>query len=368
MKAWNRLAGAACALSIVASACGGSDAPAAPAGDARATAGDATLNLLVAVQGDVKVKREGWSEYARALFGIPVRSGDLLKLDSGSQARVACSDLTVVEVPGGVSGAPCKVSQPVLVYKGAQVNATRAMPSSDYPVIITPRKTRLLNPRPLLRWTPVAGAEAYKVVVRGPDVEWSAETGQTEMAYPESAPQLAPGSAYKLSVTTGDRASDEEGTPGLGFTILSADEAQAVRDAEARVKALGLDDAPTRLLIASLYANRELTAEAIEQLEALSNGSQEPAVMRLLGDLYLRIGLNYLAEEHYLKALEASRQADDVEGEAAAHHVLGQLYEAMGNREAAVEHLQEAIALYEKLGDAATVKNIRERLAQIQGA
>ena len=352
----------AVSLLVFLPACG---APATPAPASPGESGEPS-NLLVAVQGDVLLKREGWSEYARAVFGSPVRNGDLFKLDDGSQAKVACSDLTLVSMTPGVSGAPCKVERPVLMYKGSQVSATRAVPSSDYPTTVTPRKTKLLNSRPVLRWTEVPGTAAYKVAVRGPNLEWTAETPKTELVYPDDAPALSPGVTYKLSVDAGDRNSDQEGTPGLGFMVLGADEAQGVRDAESRIRALGLEDAPTRLLIASLYANQDLAAEAVQQLEELPEGEKGPAVQRLLGDLYLKTGLNFLAEEHYLKALEASKQADDLEGQAASHWVLGQLYELTGSSVDAVKHMQEAVVIYEKLGDSATVKQIKERLAQLQ--
>ena len=134
--------------------------------------------------------------------------------------------------------------------------------------MLSPRKTRILSSHPLLRWSAVPGAGVYKVSVRGPNLTWSADvTGTSEIAYPDGAPALQPGVTYKLSVAAGNRSSDEESAAGLGFTLLKPDEAQAVKDGEARIRALGLSDAATRLLLANLYAGQGLTAEATNQLE-----------------------------------------------------------------------------------------------------
>ncbi len=182
------------------------------------------------------------------------------------------------------------------------------------------------------------------------------------MTYPSDAPDLRPGTAYRLVVEAGERSSTEEPGAGLGFELLGSAEAAAVRGAEAKVRALGLADAATRLLVANLYANHDLYAEAIGLLDPLAS-SGEPAVLRLAGDLYLSIGLNRQAEERYLQALTSSQGASDAEGQAAAHAALGNIYESLGNREEAARHWQDAIAGYEQLGDQPKIAQLRALLA-----
>jgi tetratricopeptide (TPR) repeat protein len=183
------------------------------------------------------------------------------------------------------------------------------------------------------------------------------------MAYPSDAPALKPGTLYRLVVEAGGRSSAEEPGAGLGFELLEADEAATVRAAEAKIRALGLADAATRLLVANLYANHGLYAEALAQLEPVAN-SGEPAVLRLAGDLYLSTGLNRQAEESYLQALTLSQDANDTEGQAAAHVTLGRIYSALGNGEEAARHWQEAVAGYEGLGDQSKIAEVRALLAE----
>lgn len=359
---------AGCCLALALSACGLAPTPAA-----RQAAGSGAVHVIVAAQGGLSLKREGWTEYAPALFGTIVGSSDLLRVD-GAPATVACADLKIVPLQAGVNSVPCKVTKPVLTYNSSLIMPTRgeaadypvhSAPSPDYPQVLSPRKTKVMNARPLIRWTAVQGATGYTVAVRGGNVNWSASAGSVlELAYPESAPALAPGTGYKVTITAGGRSSDEEVIAGLGFTVLKPDEAQPVRNAESRVRALGLSHSATTLLTANVYAGHGLEAEAIELLSAAAQ--TEPALVRLLADEYLKVGLNRQAEQSYRQALSLSQQASDVEGQAAAQRGLGLIYEGLGDQVQAVSWLQQALAGYQRLGDGPSAAAIQERLTALQ--
>ena len=123
-------------------------------------------------------------------------------------------------------------------------------------------------------------ADAYAVTVRGRGLEWRAEVrGATSLVYPDSAPVLQPGVAYKLIVTGAGRSSEEDQTPGQAFTILDSDTANAVRATQAQIEQLGLEDAPGRFLIAQLYLSNRLFADALDMLEGVSGLVREPAVL-----------------------------------------------------------------------------------------
>ena len=333
--------------------------------------GNPGWHVVVHITGSIKVKREGWKHFAPAMFGTMLRRGDTLLLEEPAHATVVCSDLTMRDVPRGVSGVPCKAASSDLVYKQSRIHPLKGSVSDEFPVIISPRKTKLLNPRPTLRWTPVKGISQYKVSIRGSDnISWTMDAASNteviEFSYPSGAPALKPGAAYKVTVTAGNRSSDSEPLPDLGFTVLEPGKVQEVRDREKKIRTLGLADAPTWFLIASLYASQDLNAEAIEQLEGLGE-LKEPAVMRSLGDLYLKIGLSRLAERRYLRATELSQDANDKEGQALAEAALGRIYhEVFSNRTEAARHLKIAKQLYEGLGDAATAQQLQERLVKLR--
>src|SRR6185295_9573216 len=106
-------------------------------------------------------------------------------------------------------------------------------------------------------------------------------------------------------------------------------------------KRLRLPETQTRFLIANLYAAKELYAEAIEQLEALYPRMKEPAVVRMLGDLYAVIGLNREAEKKYLEALDLT-PANDLDGLGAIQKDLARVYESLGILDRAIAGLAEA--------------------------
>jgi hypothetical protein len=355
-----------CALVLIVAACGrGGDQSHSPTSK-QALGADNATHFVVALDGQLELKRQGWSKFVPASFGTPVRRGDLLRLGSG-QATIVCSDLTIASAQRGSGGVPCKEAEADLVYNGSRVNATRAGTVEGIPTILAPRRTKLLTARPLLRWQPVDGVGTYTVSVRGPNVTWSTEVrGATEVAYPASAPALAPGQTYKVTVTANKRSSDEEGAADTGFSVLPEQDANAVRDAEKKIRALALPDDAKYFLIANLYASRGLIAEALDVIEMLQAKSDTPATARLAGDLLLDSGLTRHAEEYYANALDGSRRLNDAEGQAIAEARLAAIYESLGNRDEAAKHYHEALRLYQELGDTADVKQIDERLKALR--
>ncbi len=325
------------------------------------------MNLVVSVKGQLEVKRKGWSQFAPALFGTSLRRGDLLRLGGGSsEAKVVCSGLTVHDVSSGVGGVPCVAARPVLRYHDDSTISPRGYESVSFPMVISPRKTKLLNPRPTLRWSPVEGVTRYRVIVRGIDVVWSGDVGSTKLVYPDTAPSLDPRNSYKLIVIANGRQSDEESAPGLGFRVVEPREAKEIREEEKKIRELGLSDMATQFLVVHLYATHGLNAEAIEQLEGLSKGLDEPAAVRMLGDLYVAVGLCRQAEGRYLLALELSKKANDEEGEALAHKALGAIYESLGNRDHVVQHFKSAVELFNRLGAREAVTEIEAHLTREQ--
>src|SRR6266571_4931929 len=131
--------------------------------------GGQAVNLAVFIEGQVSVKRKGWTSYAPVVFGTSLRRGDLLRLDDSSRAKVVCSDLTLHDLSPGIGGVPCEGAQPLLRRPdGSMINATRSWPSDgSFPMVLSPRMTKLLSPHPVLRWTPVKGTTDYQVIVRG---------------------------------------------------------------------------------------------------------------------------------------------------------------------------------------------------------
>lgn len=330
------------------------------------------VNLVVQIDGQVKVKRQGWTAYAPVVFGTALYAGDLVSLGESSRAKVVCSDLTLRDLPTGIGGVPCSKSRVVLLRPDSSlIKATRAGQNDEStPVVLSPRKTKLLSANPTLRWTPVKGASAYKVEVRGEDVkhrlDWSTMiTQSTELFYPKTAPHLESDVDYKLIVAANDRRGSPSNGRFLGFSLLSSNDRKAVLKKQKQIEHLQLAAGPTQFLIARLYADHQLYAEAIERLEVISQTFKEAAVKRLLGDLYMRVELARQAEADYLTALDLSNAENDDEGQMRLHKSLAEIYWLiLGNKEMTGRHISATLDLATKLGDDVTATEVRNLLAQ----
>jgi hypothetical protein len=326
--------------------------------------------LIVQIDGQVKVKRPAWTVYAPVVFGTGLHAGDLLNLGETSRAKVVCSDLTLHDVPTGIGGVPCAASRVVLRREdGSLINATRGWPSDgSFPVVLSPRKTKLISDHPTLRWSPVKGAKYYTVMVRGEKLYWTTVVGSaTEVVYPETAPRLEAGMDYKMIVEGNDRSSSDEPGLGLGFSVLSPNDKKTVLLEQMQIENMGLPAGPTQFLVAHLYADHGLYAEAIERLEIISQTFKAAAVSRLLGDLYMEIGLARRAEGDYLNSLDLSQGENDDEGKMLLHKALAYIYEqVLGNREAAAVQLNATLDLARKLGDDLTASQVGTQLAKLE--
>jgi len=321
------------------------------------------VHLLIVTRGAVLLRRAGWSAPAATGPGAALRRGDLVSVPAGGLATVACADLTLRELPAGrFSGLPCAAPEKAaLVFEGSLLAATRGDEGDELPLVIAPRRTKLLSPRPVLRWSVPGGAGNVSVIVKGPGVSWSAQppAGSTSLPYPADAPALQPNANYRVTVTTAGRSSDEAADPGMGFTLLPQPAAAEVRAGVERIGALRLEPDAARLLTAHFLAARGLQAEAIEQLEA---AAPTPRLLLTLGALYQSVGLARLAEARLLQAAKLAVTANDVEAQAQAQLALGTIYlDVFGLRDDAARALGEAAALYGKLGDNVGAAQAREK-------
>jgi len=331
--------------------------------------------LVKPKKGSLKIKRSTGGETVDAAVGMPVHRGNLLILDEkdpAARASVICGDGKTHELMPGAQGCPCAHPCPREIcginYDDSTLTGARgADTGSSFPVVISPRKTRLLTTRPVIRWSSIRGGKEntiYKVTLYRASlgtVVWSREvTAQTTLVYPDKEPPLMPGQTYRVVVSAAGRSSEEDDSPGLGFAILTEHDAKLLANQVAKIKQLRLPDTETRFLISTLLAARDLYAEAIEGFNDVLATLREPAVARMLGDAYAEIGLNPEAERQYLVAANLQDSAD-LEGVALLQRALANIYEKLGIFEKAVASLEKAADQYAVLGDSTKAEELRKR-------
>ncbi|MBP0016323.1 MAG: hypothetical protein J7647_02050 [Cyanobacteria bacterium SBLK] len=242
--------------------------------------------------------------------GMLIYPGDRLQTAIGDSVLVQCNDLTLQAIAAGSTwNNNCPFESEPKCPEDAIKCPHRGEPrqvNPFIPYIIHPRRTALLNPRPLLQWNPLAEASIYTVVVRGEGVEWTTETDRTQIVYSGEIP-LQPEGHYFFIVTADTGQSSRQEPPqlgGMGFWLLDESTAQRVREKEAHILQTVPEGTANTLAIAHLYLKHGLISEGISRLEEwIALGGRSASVHRLLGDLYANhLLLDIQARQHYERA------------------------------------------------------------------
>lgn len=331
----------------------------------------APVGVVAVVRGTLELQREGWNAFVPVSTGASLRVGDQVRLAPGAQTRIVCADAVVVDLREGTTPNPCR-SQDGWIFDITRTPWANTVLSADdarIPKVIAPRATALLTTTPTIRWSAVEGAETYTVILRREAEEvWRVTVrGTTTLDYPADQPPLERGPMYRFVVSADDGL--RENAQGAGVVVLTEREVQEVAAEVRRLEQLAVDDATRRLVLANLYASRGLYADALALLEGLTNSPAQPAPLRLLGDIYLAIGLPDLAAAPYTQARDVAAQTGDRLAQAQANRMLGTVYSRLGseeNRKRTVEHYQRALQFYEEVGDAAAQKELRQLLSALE--
>ncbi|MDM8529234.1 hypothetical protein QUF58_13645 [Anaerolineales bacterium HSG24] len=306
-------------------------------------------NLLIDLQGEAKLHRDGWHEAYPVGIGTMIQFDDLL--DVVGQADILCGDLTPLKTVSGLDeSSPCPRGAGWLEQNGAKYKAGIAS-TTDIPYVEHPRHTLVLNQQPLLRWHDT-GANYTVMLMQGGQVVWlQDDVVGHELRYPNR--DLLPGQDYLLLVidkNTG-KSSKEDPERGLGFRLVSQAERAEIETKQAKIDQLTFpNEAMHDFTLAVHYASWQgdndwgLWSEAQLLLESLDPADNAPAIHLWQGDISRNMRLRLEAETAYQLALQQADSLGDQETQAAAHFGL---WQTSGDE----SHCQTAIELYGKLGD-----------------
>ena len=324
--------------------------------------------LLVDVNGSAQIKRSGQSQYQSARGGMRLNIGDLVRTEGGAQVRIRCSDLTTTWTMnsnierGVVWGCPPDGGFSLRV--GRQSDNTLGGIDPTLPYIVTPRRTVISDPQPMLRWNPVAGASRYTVQVIGSDVTWETEVSGTQVQYP-GTPPLTPGVDYRVIVEadTGASSQLDVGSETATFELLYPEDLDLVAADVAQIREQGFPEETEALAIADIYIREDLLAEAIATLEPfVASGTQTLEVYQALGDIYRYIGLNLLAEERYERAIAIATSNEEIQALADARSGLAEVKVLLEQPQAEIDLLIQAQSGYERLNDTERIQELQARI------
>jgi hypothetical protein len=296
----------------------------------------ASAHQILELTGSASVKKSNWSEFRMMGVGTQLQAGDLIQASNGSNITVLCDDLTMWNVPS--SGASdvangCKERPDLTMESEYNQGGT----DNSIPYVMTPRNTLLMNNQFTISWNPVANVTNYVVTVEGDDgLNWSEEVTGTETVYNGEQP-LEAGCYYLVTVTadTGVSSAEDEGK-NLGFVLMSENMIQDLETKKVNIENINLSDEGKAITLAIFYQLNNLNSDAITTLETLvETGTETPLVYQMLGDLYVKTGLNSLAEQSYNQAIELASNPENLEvltnaqaGLAGVNIVLGNMFQA----------------------------------------
>ena len=337
-----------------------------------------TVATLVSVNHQVEIKRTDSNRLVSASFGMPLAEGDVVNTYDNATATIICTNGNLFSLPEqnnltvncqdtsderfmgqldpALSGQilnPAEV--PPDVFKMNHPPTSR-LTQTQTPLLISPRNTVVADTRPAFHWQPVAGASGYRLSVNLASGEaWNRDTKNTSLPYPADVPPLTPGSLNIVTLSTLD---DETAIDKTELRVLDETGLTDVARAEAKIRALELDEIAQSYLLAQLYQQREMWAAAISQLEqVLSQSSivQEEGAANLsqqLGDLKTRVALYVQAEKNYktVLALAEAKNSINPNIEAIAHIGLAHIALTLTEADEALDHFTIAEKLYRQAG------------------
>jgi hypothetical protein len=332
---------------------------------------------IIQTSGEVQLMRQN-GRIIRPTAGTPIYPGDKLQTAQNGQITIQCADFGIKSIaPGENQLNSCLLANKKspdcnedLVKCPDRGDSTINWNSAPIPYIISPRRTKLLDSKPIFRWNPVAGATSYKLSLRenGAKLNWEMTVSGTEVMYP-GEPPLKPGASYKLIVETNQGISSESavGEGDIEFSLLDDREVEKVKDKVGAIEKQVQHPAAKKLAIFQVYLNYNLIAEAVETLESLSQaGVSTPPIYRNLGSLYLdKLQLMPQAEFYYDKAIKAAKN-DDIEELTEARYGLGLVNSAMRKNREAIGYLQLAKDGFQTLGDLQMVEKVEKQLRDLK--
>ncbi|MCC3510672.1 MAG: hypothetical protein JGK29_16660 [Microcoleus sp. PH2017_17_BER_D_A] len=333
---------------------------------------------ILNISGEVQLQRQD-GRNIRPSAGTPIYPGDKLQTSQTGQITIQCADLGIKSIKAGDNQLNSCLLASEKSKDECNKNLIRCPDRGDdqivwnkapIPYIISPRRTKLLGNKPILRWNPVAGATSYKLSIleNKAKLNWEMTVNGTEAVYP-GEPALKPGFKYRLIVEANTGVSSESplGERDTEFRLLDEKEVEGVKEAVRTIEQQVPNAASQKLAIAQIYRSANLIAEAIEILESLpAAGVETPPIYRTLGEMYQgRSQLMPQAKFYYLKAISTAKP-DDIEELTEARYGLGEVHSSMRENLEAMQYLKLAKEGYQTLGDVQMVEKIGKQLQDVQ--
>lgn len=283
------------------------------------------LALITDLNGTALVAEGDRSEFEPAVWGMQLFAGDRVKTEDGSDVSILFANnnlivlgpnsaMTISAGPGADGTTAVKSIEQDLYGTLASLKGESSSKSRGRALaglrsggagaelrLVSPRNTKLKDPRPTFVWHSEKEYETY--VLRLYDASglvWSREVETNRLNYPEDEAPLVSGHAYFWDVE-GQALLDTEESEKVGFTLLSDDEIARIAAQESAFESILEDEKGTNyhFAVGAFYAREGLVESAIASFEEIAERHPTSALPHeILGRLYEEVGL----QDHALAA------------------------------------------------------------------
>lgn len=248
---------------------------------------------------------------------------------------------------------------------------TKSIPTTNptKPTILTPQG-KLFETRPYFSWTGLPNVSSYKLtLITLDEAERTISTTATSLAYPFTN-ALTPGKTYLVKVaailTTGTANISED----VQFNLVEQSE---ITNLAQRLQALqtpvclsqGIAEQTCIYLRANVYFAEGYFYTAYTELETLINKEPtDPTYRILLGDVFLKFRLYNQAQQSYDESIRLLDHTPNSGKFNRANALVGQarVYSAIQNQAAARSKLEQALQLYQEIGDQTSIEGVEKLL------
>jgi hypothetical protein len=288
----------------------------------------AVLTEIRPGQGEVRVKLAGETEWKAPRPLLALRPGDQVRVRGDGRAVVVFAGGRATQVVSQANSPfaiqaprPATGAERIQGVLGSVTDFLLGQPGDpsyrplttrslrQQPVIVSPRRTRLLSGPVRLEWH---GPDhlRYRIRVIGPEgLVWEqGDLPRQAYEYPGAAPALGPGVRYVWELEARGHPPEQ-----AGFELVPAVEADRIRADLALLQPgtlAGMPPGTVVVLRAGYLVQEALYHEARRELLAgIAADPGEPALHQLLGWVYERTGLPELAAEAFAEARFLSTRA-----------------------------------------------------------
>lgn len=346
--------------------------------------GSAEAHIVIDISGgQAFISRASWSNidaHQSLSVGDMVGDDDLIYPIGPASITIRCANDRTVVIATIISPSCEPISQQDVT--SGVFELPSGSKGSDLSSIILHPRGRILENRPLFRWTPVDGTATYRLEIRGGSstLLWiEDDIVENETTYPTERPSLDPGE-YTVTVRPIDAtgvALEIGNRPILLVAPLVIPREDEVAQLNQEISLLQADLAPPILeyLKARIYARHRYFSAAIETMQGvlgtnlIQNQSfpipemQDLSAMGLLmiGDWYYRMDVQELSYRAYEAAFVAAKATGKVEAEAWLRVLLAP---RISDRRERYCFIQPAIAFFVSVGEKGNIASVAVRLSE----